>query len=283
MSMNRKTVSSTVLFLAFLAVAAFEPAKMAAANPTSLIPLLPQAPDNSAPLIYMLSPKANATVNASTVKSVFVVGPPSTYMAYSSSVISVYYTLDGVINDVTGQGTAPYRLSGSYWVQYEMPRFESGDWATNLVYEVDLTGLSEGRHTLRVSATSIGYYLPNASKTIQPDNFTVTAYSEPVPFTVNTATPSPSPPPTPSPLPLSMPSPSPTSTPTPQPTLTPSPSPSPSPTPSVSPSSTHAPQTAGVGADLPTATGYVIAVSLVSVAFACTGAVIYMWKRKQLS
>jgi hypothetical protein len=161
---------------------------------------LSNSPDPNPPLISVLSPMQNSTYNSTILWLTFNVSKPETWFVHD-----VVYDSYGCHGQIEWVG---YNLDGKESEKFSVHDYSWGDYPappprTPLDFSFNLTGLSEGRHTLIVSAegvyayatekgsNSFPYPYPNSNYySYQAITFnTVIGNSTEIEFIVNTAPP----------------------------------------------------------------------------------------------
>jgi hypothetical protein len=143
---------------------------------------VPVGPDTNPPLINVHSPTQSQTCNSSNVSLTFTVSKPSTWFMHDEHgdyvvgyLLWVGYSLDGKKIDEIPDN------DGDLLGYINTPR--------TIDYAVNLTGLSEGPHTLKVGACGQSTYIKDWRHPAEPYQNVVDGYSDTINFTVNTAPP----------------------------------------------------------------------------------------------
>jgi len=176
--MKRKCTLLVVIFVVSMLIG-IQAVEVANANP---IPSssYPETPDKNEPVITIEVPKNDAVLDVKhTALSFTVKKTPSWFNIYPihGDLRSISYIIDGQMVDVGGN-----KLD----LEHQNP--------SALTYTQTISGLSEGKHTLKVNVKSVSYYLdperpPDdvyGSWKYPPANYFMDTYSSTINFTVDT-------------------------------------------------------------------------------------------------
>ena len=185
--MNKKQVLATAFFavLLFSALVGVQFVNLASANflPPPVIPY-----NEDPPIISILSP-VNKTYNVNHISLNFTVTKPASWYASSGGFVKYKGTIDWVDYNLDGTKPASWYNSfggfAKYFYDYgHLSVNDSLNSKSTVHYSKNLTGLSEGMHTLVVCVSSTSYYLPDIWK--DQYTYTMISYSSKVNFTIDT-------------------------------------------------------------------------------------------------
>ena len=154
---RRASVLALMLALLFLMVAGTRFADVTLANPTLAPSPYPDTPDTTPPSIEIHVPDASKTYGVGTVPYSITVEKPASWFENGTihgTLSSIGYFLDGTENIVIADGETSY-----------LPDFQSE--TRTITLEGNLSGLSEGSHTIQVWVNSESIYHPSDT----PQNF----------------------------------------------------------------------------------------------------------------
>jgi hypothetical protein len=159
---------------------------LAKANPLPSA-IYPETPDKNEPVITIEVPKNDAVLDVNYTALFFTVKKPTSWFniyPIHGDLRSISYIIDGRMVDVGGN-----KLE----LEHQNP--------STLTYTQPISGLSEGKHTLKVNVKSVSYYLeperpPDdvyGSWKYPPANYFMDTYSSTINFTVDIQSLQPSP------------------------------------------------------------------------------------------
>ena len=154
---RRALVLTLILVLLFLMVVGIQFVDITLANPTLAPSAYPETPDTTPPSIKIQIPEPNKIYNAKTVPYSITIEKPASWFENDTNhgtLRSIGYILDGKENITLADCQKSY-----------LPDFQSETRTISL--EGNLSGLSEGSHTIQVWVNSVSIYHPSDT----PQNF----------------------------------------------------------------------------------------------------------------
>jgi len=182
---DSKRTRKTKVATAFIAVLLFSTligvqlVNLTRANPYVYVGEVPPKPDTIPPMISIFYPKNNTAFNVNYFALTFNVSAPTGPTVNSPIVMAIYYKADWQQNNVSVYKYTSDPYSG---------RATNGRY-TEYSSNLNLTGIPEGNHSIIVSASYHGWYIPgNDPHTLSMNGFSIGGSSS-VNFTIDTISP----------------------------------------------------------------------------------------------
>jgi hypothetical protein len=153
----KKTFSAAAFLFAllFLAVAGTWFTNLAEANPSHKeIGVVPPDAQTEPPTITILSLPNGTTYDANNVNFSCLVSVGESKTAYKTDIAEVYYEEDWLPNKTYAleyRAPDPFTLSNKH------------DFPPTFTYNLNLTGIPDGKHNITIHASELGYYLIDAN------------------------------------------------------------------------------------------------------------------------